>query len=105
MTYYACPPLPSLKGLKRFTNLGSFVASWQTVLEYSRTCSLTTQFPYALKALPSVLAEKWDDPDFKPYRDAFPEETHKSPEALEAHVKDLTERDVKVAYLKNLQGQ
>lgn len=63
------------------------------------------QFPYALKALPSVLAETWDDPDFKPYRDAFPEEARRSREALEAHVKDLTERDVKVAYLKNLQGQ
>lgn len=39
-----------------------------------------------------------------PYRDAFPEEHRKSPEALQAHVEDLTKRDVKVAYLKNLQG-
>ncbi|KAJ9630769.1 enolase-phosphatase E1 [Taxawa tesnikishii (nom. ined.)] len=63
-----------------------------------------TLFPYALQALPNVLAERWDAPDFKPYRDAFPEEARASPEAFEAHVKDLTARDVKAAYLKNLQG-
>ncbi|KIV84274.1 2,3-diketo-5-methylthio-1-phosphopentane phosphatase [Exophiala sideris] len=63
-----------------------------------------TLFPYALKALPDVLATKWDDPTFTPYRDAFPESASSSPKALEAHVKDLTERDVKIAYLKNLQG-
>ncbi|KAF2157404.1 2,3-diketo-5-methylthio-1-phosphopentane phosphatase [Myriangium duriaei CBS 260.36] len=61
-------------------------------------------FPYALEALPKVLAEKWDDEDFKQYRDQFPEEVKVSPEALQAHVEDLTKRDVKVAYLKNLQG-
>ncbi|KAK5083972.1 enolase-phosphatase E1 [Lithohypha guttulata] len=63
-----------------------------------------TLFPYAIQALPKVLREKWDDPDFKPYRDAFPAEARGSPDALEAHVKDLTEQDVKIAYLKNLQG-
>ncbi|OAP56012.1 2,3-diketo-5-methylthio-1-phosphopentane phosphatase [Fonsecaea erecta] len=63
-----------------------------------------TLFPYALKALPDVLASKWDDPTFIPYRDAFPEPATSSPEEFEAHVKDLTERDVKIAYLKNLQG-
>ncbi|KPI40801.1 Enolase-phosphatase E1 [Cyphellophora attinorum] len=63
-----------------------------------------TQFPYALKALPLVLETQWDSPNFAPYRDAFPAEHRASPAALEAHVKDLTERDVKIAYLKNLQG-
>ncbi|KAK7887757.1 enolase-phosphatase E1 [Exophiala xenobiotica] len=63
-----------------------------------------TLFPYALKALPDVLANKWDDPTFISYRDAFPETARSSPEAFEAHVKDLTQRDVKIAYLKNLQG-
>lgn len=62
------------------------------------------QFPYALKALPAVLESKWDDEDFKPLRDAFPGDFKDSPEALRAHVEDLTKRDVKVAYLKNLQG-
>lgn len=61
-------------------------------------------FPYALKALPQVLADKWDDDKFAPYRDAFPEEHRGSPQALQTHVEDLTKRDVKVAYLKNLQG-
>ena len=62
------------------------------------------QFPYALKALPEVLKAKWDDEDFKPYRDAFPDDAKSSPEALQAHVEDLTKRDVKIAYHKNLQG-
>ncbi|KAK4903878.1 enolase-phosphatase E1 [Elasticomyces elasticus] len=63
-----------------------------------------TLFPYAIRALPQVLKQKWDDSAFTPYRDAFPEEYRSSPEALQAHVEDLTRRDVKVAYLKNLQG-
>ncbi|KAF2213211.1 hypothetical protein CERZMDRAFT_40299, partial [Cercospora zeae-maydis SCOH1-5] len=46
----------------------------------------------------------WDDPSFQPYRAAFPEEHRTSPEALQAHVEHLTKRDIKVAYLKNLQG-
>jgi len=62
------------------------------------------QFPYALSALPDVLATQWDSDKFIPYRDAFPAEHRSSPAALEAHVRDLTARDVKVAYLKNLQG-
>ena len=62
------------------------------------------QFPYALKALPDVLVSKWEDDEFKLYRDAFPEDAQSSPEALQAHVEDLTKRDVKVAYHKNLQG-
>ncbi|KAI6868981.1 2,3-diketo-5-methylthio-1-phosphopentane phosphatase [Hortaea werneckii] len=63
-----------------------------------------TLFPYAIKALPDVLARKWADADFQPYKDAFPAEHRTSPAALQAHVEDLTRRDVKVAYLKNLQG-
>lgn len=38
------------------------------------------------------------------YRDAFPEEHRSSPAALQAHVVDLMSRDVKIAYLKSLQG-
>lgn len=57
-----------------------------------------------MKALPNVLAQKWDDNDFIPYREAFPAEHRTSPAALQAHVEDLTRRDVKIAYLKNLQG-
>ncbi|KAI7184021.1 hypothetical protein D0869_12535 [Hortaea werneckii] len=63
-----------------------------------------TLFPYAIKALPDVLARKWDDADFQPYKDAFPAEHRTSSAALQAHVEDLTKHDVKIAYLKNLQG-
>ncbi|KAK4106608.1 2,3-diketo-5-methylthio-1-phosphopentane phosphatase [Parathielavia hyrcaniae] len=62
------------------------------------------QFPYALKALPATLANEWSNPAFAPYRDAFPPEHAASPEALAAHVQDLMRRDVKIAYLKSLQG-
>ncbi|KAF2722053.1 2,3-diketo-5-methylthio-1-phosphopentane phosphatase, partial [Polychaeton citri CBS 116435] len=63
-----------------------------------------TLFPYAIRALPEVLATKWDDESFRPYRGAFPEDVRNSSEALLAHVEDLTRRDVKIAYLKSLQG-
>ncbi|KAG8626066.1 hypothetical protein KVT40_006467 [Elsinoe batatas] len=71
-------------------------------------CSISfvkdTLFPYAISALPAVLAQKWYDIEFKTYRDAFPPGAQTSPKAFEAHVKDLMARDVKIAYLKNLQG-
>ncbi|KAK2605079.1 hypothetical protein N8I77_007953 [Diaporthe amygdali] len=61
-------------------------------------------FPYALEAIPETLKSKWDDPEFVPYRDAFPTEHKASPEAFQAHVQELMARDVKVSYLKALQG-
>ncbi|KAK4650593.1 enolase-phosphatase E1 [Podospora pseudocomata] len=61
-------------------------------------------FPYALSALPATLEAQWDEPEFSQYRDAFPAEHASSQEALTAHVKDLMSRDVKIAYLKSLQG-
>ncbi|KAI9818489.1 MAG: enolase-phosphatase E1 [Pycnora praestabilis] len=61
-------------------------------------------FPYALEALPLVLTEKWDDPDFMQYRDSFPEDVRRDPQALEDHVRQLTREDIKAPYLKNLQG-
>ena len=54
--------------------------------------------------MPEFLASKWHDGEFKTYLDAFPESDSGTPEALQAHVEDLTRRDVKVAYIKNLQG-
>lgn len=51
-----------------------------------------------------MLKDKWDSEGFKPFRDDFPEEHRQSPEAFKAHVEDLTERNSKIAYLKNLQG-
>ncbi|EMC96133.1 hypothetical protein BAUCODRAFT_464586 [Baudoinia panamericana UAMH 10762] len=63
-----------------------------------------TLFPYAIKALPEVLSTQWDKLSFLPYRDAFPAEHRSSPAEMQAHVEDLTKRDVKIAYLKNLQG-
>ncbi|KAH6627880.1 HAD-like domain-containing protein [Chaetomium tenue] len=61
-------------------------------------------FPYALSALPSTLAQEWDSPAFSRYRAAFPAKHASTPAALAAHVRDLMSRDVKIAYLKALQG-
>ncbi|KAI1375913.1 enolase-phosphatase E1 [Hypoxylon crocopeplum] len=61
-------------------------------------------FPYALNALPETLKTQWDSPDFAKYRDAFPLEYSSSKDALEAHVRELVEKDVKISYLKSLQG-
>lgn len=50
------------------------------------------------------MKSKWDDPEFVPYREAFPAEHKTSPEAVQDHVRDLMSRDVKISYLKSLQG-
>ncbi|KAF2097870.1 2,3-diketo-5-methylthio-1-phosphopentane phosphatase [Rhizodiscina lignyota] len=63
-----------------------------------------TLFPYALRVLPDYVAKNWSSPSFEPTLNSFPAEDLASPEALVAHVHDLTARDVKVAYLKSLQG-
>ncbi|KAF4975611.1 hypothetical protein FZEAL_7602 [Fusarium zealandicum] len=65
---------------------------------------LSSIFPYALEALPKILDQEWDSPEFAKYRDAFPEEYRNSRSDFEAHVRDLVKRDVKIAYLKSLQG-
>jgi len=62
------------------------------------------QFPYALEALPSTLSAQWDWPSFTPYRDAFPPSHRSTPSALLAHVRDLMAQDLKIPYLKSLQG-
>lgn len=63
-------------------------------------------FPYALTSLEQLLATPsgWDSAAFTPYRDAFPPEHRSSPSILLSHVRDLITCDVKIAYLKNLQG-
>ncbi|KFY04128.1 hypothetical protein V491_09470 [Pseudogymnoascus sp. VKM F-3775] len=61
-------------------------------------------FPYALESLPGVLETSWDSPSFATFRDAFPAEHRGSPAALLSHVQDLMAKDVKIAYLKSLQG-
>jgi len=61
-------------------------------------------FPYALQALPETLATQWDSPSFQPYRSAFPAEYRTSSEAFESHVRDLMSQDLKIPYLKSLQG-
>lgn len=62
------------------------------------------KFPYALKALPSTLDKHWDSPDFAPYRSAFPEPAASSRAEFEASFAELVRADVKIAYLKALQG-
>ncbi|KAJ6263999.1 hypothetical protein Dda_0138 [Drechslerella dactyloides] len=62
------------------------------------------QFPYTLTALPQVLSEKWDSDEFAPYRSEFPAEYRSDPADFLSHVRELTKNDVKIAYLKNLQG-
>ncbi|EWC47803.1 enolase-phosphatase E1 [Drechslerella stenobrocha 248] len=62
------------------------------------------RFPYTLTALPQVLQDKWDSDEFAPYRDSFPAEHRATPAEFLSHVRELTSNDVKIAYLKNLQG-
>jgi enolase-phosphatase E1 len=50
------------------------------------------------------LATKWDDESFRPYREAFPLEYQTTPQTFEDHVRDLMSKDLKIPYLKSLQG-
>ncbi|CAI4211437.1 unnamed protein product [Parascedosporium putredinis] len=61
-------------------------------------------FPYALQALSQDLDSIWENPTFAQYRQAFPQEFSSDQEAFKAHVQDLVAMDLKVPYLKALQG-
>ncbi|KAI2642620.1 enolase-phosphatase E1 [Xylaria nigripes] len=61
-------------------------------------------FPYALRVLPETLEAQWDSPHFAKYKDAFPPEHRSSKHELAAHVRDLMDKDIKISYLKALQG-
>ncbi|EPS42578.1 hypothetical protein H072_3459 [Dactylellina haptotyla CBS 200.50] len=74
------------------------------VLWSSQLLSLIGEFPYTLSALPQVLEDQWSSDEFAPYRNEFPPEYREDPKAFLSHVEDLTRNDVKIAYLKNLQG-
>ncbi|CAG8983002.1 hypothetical protein HYALB_00003581 [Hymenoscyphus albidus] len=77
---------------------------------FSQSCSVTiykpviSQFPYALTVLPKVLETEWDSPTLAPYISAFPVEHQATPAALLSHVHHLMSQDLKIAYLKSLQG-
>ncbi|KAF2002527.1 2,3-diketo-5-methylthio-1-phosphopentane phosphatase [Amniculicola lignicola CBS 123094] len=51
-----------------------------------------------------IAHESWSDPAFQTLIAGFPEETRLDAQTLIAHVGDLTRRDVKATYLKQLQG-
>ncbi|KAL6921342.1 hypothetical protein FSHL1_005312 [Fusarium sambucinum] len=96
------PLIPNLFGLD--TGLGHPLLGVQAAEPGHAKLLMSLGFPYALEALPKVLEQEWDSPEFAKYRDAFPEEYRNSPSDYEAHVRDLVKRDVKIAYLKSLQG-
>nr|RBQ90519.1 hypothetical protein FVER53263_09173 [Fusarium verticillioides] len=62
-------------------------------------CTMSTTLQPADQGLFVVISFQ-----FAKYRDAFPEEYRNSRSDFEAHVRDLVKRDVKIAYLKSLQG-
>ncbi|KAG9194970.1 enolase-phosphatase E1 [Alternaria panax] len=61
-------------------------------------------YPYALNSLTRLARNSWTDSSFQTLIAAFPAEHKTSADALIAHVEDLTRRDVKAVYLKQLQG-
>ncbi|KAJ4289593.1 enolase-phosphatase E1 [Kalmusia sp. IMI 367209] len=62
-------------------------------------------YTYALDRLTKLARDSWHDPGFQDLIAGFPEETRPNAETLLAHVQDLTRRDVKAVYLKQLQGK
>ena len=63
------------------------------------------QYPYALTRLTQLAHNSWKDETFQEFIAAFPEETRKDAATLVAHVEDLTTKDIKAVYLKQLQGR
>ena len=63
------------------------------------------QYPYALSCLTQLAHNAWKDETFQELIAAFPEETRKDAATLVAHVEDLTTKDIKAVYLKQLQGR
>ncbi|KAF2826251.1 2,3-diketo-5-methylthio-1-phosphopentane phosphatase [Ophiobolus disseminans] len=61
-------------------------------------------YPYALDRLRNLARDSWVDADFQHLIAGFPEDTKQDAESLVAHVEDLTRRDIKAVYLKQLQG-
>ncbi|KAF2793230.1 2,3-diketo-5-methylthio-1-phosphopentane phosphatase [Melanomma pulvis-pyrius CBS 109.77] len=61
-------------------------------------------YPYALQRLTRLAHDSWSDPAFQNLIAGFPEATRSDAATLLAHVEDLTRRDVKAVYLKQLQG-
>ncbi|KAF1844647.1 uncharacterized protein K460DRAFT_365581 [Cucurbitaria berberidis CBS 394.84] len=61
-------------------------------------------YPYALDSLTRLARDQWADAGFQALIAGFPEETRRSADTLVAHVEDLTRRDIKAVYLKQLQG-
>ncbi|UPX18180.1 Acireductone synthase [Ascochyta rabiei] len=61
-------------------------------------------YPYALERLRRLARGSWSDSDFQDLIAGFPAETKQDADSLLAHVEDLTRRDVKAVYLKQLQG-
>ncbi|KAF2274193.1 uncharacterized protein EI97DRAFT_130497 [Westerdykella ornata] len=62
------------------------------------------RYPYALDRLTSLARDSWSDASFQDLIAGFPAETRTTADALIAHVEDLTRRDVKAVYLKEVQG-
>ncbi|KAF2264256.1 2,3-diketo-5-methylthio-1-phosphopentane phosphatase [Lojkania enalia] len=61
-------------------------------------------YPYALDCLTRLARDSWSDPAFQDLIAGFPKETRPDAETLISHVEDLTQRDIKAVYLKQLQG-
>ncbi|KAL1796085.1 hypothetical protein ACET3X_006309 [Alternaria dauci] len=61
-------------------------------------------YPYALDSLTRLARNSWSDADFQNLIASFPADSKTSADALIAHVEDLTRRDIKATYLKQLQG-
>ncbi|KAF2118940.1 HAD-like domain-containing protein [Lophiotrema nucula] len=51
-----------------------------------------------------IARDSWSDSTFQDLIAGFPEETRPDAETLIAHVEDLTRKDIKAVYLKQLQG-
>ncbi|KAI9836735.1 MAG: enolase-phosphatase E1 [Sclerophora amabilis] len=91
------PGPPSIKA-------GETVTELHPVYDESLVDALSTEFPHALAALPSILATEWSSPTLTSYISAFEPQHTTSAATFIQHVEDLTASNDKSPALKNLQA-
>ncbi|KAF2878403.1 HAD-like domain-containing protein [Massariosphaeria phaeospora] len=64
----------------------------------------STRWKATETVLLDIARDSWSDPAFQHLIAGFPDDARSDPETLLAHVEDLTRKDIKAVYLKQLQG-
>ena len=98
-------PAPATPATTRRFQLPSYVTRLCGAYCFVAVRSQPPQYPYALDSLTRLARNSWADADFQNLIAPFPDESKQNADVLISHVEDLTRRDIKAVYLKQLQGR